>query len=44
VEVDPLHFNQKSVIVGGLKDGDTIISKIVPGAYDGMEVTINNTN
>jgi multidrug efflux pump subunit AcrA (membrane-fusion protein) len=44
VEVDPLHFTQKSVIVGGLKDGDTIISKIVPGAYDGMEVKINNAN
>jgi multidrug efflux pump subunit AcrA (membrane-fusion protein) len=42
VEIDPLHFNQKSVIVGGLNDGDRIITKIVPGAYDGMEVQIND--
>jgi multidrug efflux pump subunit AcrA (membrane-fusion protein) len=44
VEVDPLHFNQKSVIISGLKDGDTVISRTVPGAYDGMEVTINDNN
>jgi len=44
VQIDPLHFDQKSVIVSGLKDGDTIISRTVPGAYDGMEVKINNAN
>ncbi len=44
IQVNPLHFNQKSVIVEGLKDGDTIITKTVPGAYDGMQVAINNPN
>ena len=44
VDVKPLHYNQKSVIVGGLEDGETILSRIVPGAYDGMEVLIFNSN
>jgi len=44
VDIDPVHFNQKTVIVTGLKDGDTVVSKLVPGAYDGMEVQIYNSN
>ena len=44
VQIVPLHFNQKSVIVSGLNDGEAVISQIVPGAYDGMEVQINNPN
>ena len=39
VEVDPVFFNQKTVVVRGLEDGQVIISKAVPGAYSGMEVT-----
>lgn len=39
VDVEPVFFNQKTVVVKGLDDGQTIISKAVPGAYSGMEVT-----
>ena len=38
VEVKPVFFNQKTVVIKGLQDGQTIISKAVPGAYSGMEV------
>jgi len=38
VEVEPVFFNQKTVIVKGLNDGENLISKAVPGAYAGMEV------
>lgn len=40
VEVKPVFFNEKTVIVKGLQDGQKIISKAVPGAYSGMEVII----
>jgi hypothetical protein len=40
VEVKPVFFNKKTVIVKGLQDGQKIISKAVPGAYSGMEVII----
>ncbi|MCK5703888.1 MAG: HlyD family efflux transporter periplasmic adaptor subunit [Cyclobacteriaceae bacterium] len=40
VEVEPVFFNEKTVIVKGLLDGQKIISKNVPGAYSGMEVKI----
>jgi membrane fusion protein (multidrug efflux system) len=40
VAVEPVFFNQKTVIVKGLLDGQKIISKAVPGAYSGMEVII----
>lgn len=38
VKVEPVFFNEKTVVVKGLQDGQTIISKAVPGAYSGMEV------
>jgi hypothetical protein len=40
VEVDPIFFNQKTVIVKGLEDGRQIVSRMVPGAYSGMKVQI----
>jgi len=39
-EVEPVFFNQKSVVIQGLSDGDQIISRIVPGAYHGMKVQV----
>jgi len=42
MEIQPLHFTQKTVIVNGLQNGDEVITRIVPGAYDGMEVKIYN--
>ncbi len=43
-QVTPLHYNQKTVIVSGLTDGCQIITRMVPGAYEGMEVKIYNSN
>lgn len=40
VNVDPVFFNQKTVVIKGLQDGQIIISKIVPGSYAGMEIKI----
>jgi multidrug efflux pump subunit AcrA (membrane-fusion protein) len=40
VQVEPVFFNQKSVIIKGLENGNQIISRIVPGAYSGMKVQI----
>ncbi len=40
VSVNPVFFNEKTVIVKGLNDGQKILSKNVPGAYTGMEVKI----
>jgi multidrug efflux pump subunit AcrA (membrane-fusion protein) len=38
IEVRPVHFSDKTVIIKGVPDGMKIISKPVPGAYPGMLV------
>jgi multidrug efflux pump subunit AcrA (membrane-fusion protein) len=38
IEIRPVHFSDKTVIVKGVPDGTKIISKPVPGAYPGMLV------
>ncbi|MGJ8684896.1 MAG: efflux RND transporter periplasmic adaptor subunit [Nonlabens sp.] len=38
VDVQPVHFSDKTVVVKGLENGTVIISKMVPGAYEGMIV------
>ncbi|MCV9385598.1 efflux RND transporter periplasmic adaptor subunit [Reichenbachiella ulvae] len=38
--VEILHKTQSTVVVSGLKDGEEIIAKQVPGAYEGMEVKV----
>ena len=40
VQVQPVFFNQTTVIVKGLENGQSLISRIVPGAYNGMDVKI----
>gem|GEM_PF-5260202 len=40
--VKPVYFNEKTVVVKGLKDGDILVSKPVPGAYTGMHVQLFN--
>jgi hypothetical protein len=40
VPIEPVYFNQNSVIVRGLQNGAILVTKPVPGAYDSMEVTI----
>ena len=40
VNIEPVHFNQKTVIVKGLEDGAQLVSRAVPGAYAGMKVEL----
>lgn len=40
VSVSILHKKYNSVVVQGLKDGMSLVSKPLPGAYAGMDVTI----
>ena len=44
IEVVPVHFNENTVIVKGLEDGAKIISKPLPGAFEGMKVKVNKNN
>lgn len=43
-QITPVYYNEKNVVVKGLKNGTTILSKPVPAAYSGMHVKINNRN
>lgn len=38
--IEPVYFNDKTVVVKGLEDGTQILAKAVPGAYAGMKVKI----
>ena len=38
IDVVPVHFSDKTVILKGIPDGTRILSKPVPGAYAGMLV------
>lgn len=40
VEVEPVFFNEKTVVVQGLMNGQKLVSKTIPGAYAGMDVRI----
>jgi multidrug efflux pump subunit AcrA (membrane-fusion protein) len=40
VEVQPVVFNERTVIVKGLEDGMEIVSRPLSGAYTGMEVSV----
>lgn len=40
VKVDPVYFKDKSVIIKGLKNGNIVLAKSVPGAYAGMPVQV----
>jgi len=40
INITPVFFNEKTVIVKGLEDGQQLVSKAIPGAYAGMEVKI----
>lgn len=37
-EVETVHFTENTVIIRGLSDGTEILEKMLPGAYDGMQV------
>jgi multidrug efflux pump subunit AcrA (membrane-fusion protein) len=38
--VKPVYYTEKSVVVKGIPDGTVIVSKAVPGAYEGMLVKV----
>lgn len=40
INITVVFFNEKTVIVKGLEDGQQLVSKAVPGAYAGMEIKI----
>ncbi len=39
-KIQPVYFKDQSVIIKGLPDGTKTLTKMVPGAYDGMVVKI----
>ena len=38
--VKPIYYDEDSVIISGLKDGEKIISSYIPGIYKGMKIKI----
>lgn len=38
LEVEPVHFSSKTVVIKGVPDGTHLLSKPIPGAYAGMLV------
>ncbi len=40
IDVTPVYFSAESVVLKGIEDGTLLLSKTVPGAYDGMKVKI----
>lgn len=44
VKVRPVYFKDQSVIIKDLPDGSKTLTKMVPGAYDGMVVEIYKKN
>ena len=44
IEIVPVYFNEKTVIVKGLENGTKLISKPLPGAFEGMKVKVNKKN
>ena len=42
IEVETVHFDEKTVVLKGLKNGTQLVSKPIPGAYVGMKVKIFN--
>ena len=44
IEVKPVYFSPKNVVIKGVPDGTQILSKSIPGAYAGMLVKVNNAS
>ncbi len=41
IEVNPVFYNESTVVVEGLPDGTKVLSRIIPGAHEGMRVSID---
>ncbi|HIP48183.1 MAG TPA: efflux RND transporter periplasmic adaptor subunit [Lutibacter sp.] len=39
-KINPLFFNEKTVVVQGLKEGQKVVKAPIPGAYEGMVVKV----
>ncbi len=44
IQVKPVYFSPKEVVIKGVPDGTKILSKSVPGAYAGMLVKVNQVS
>lgn len=40
--VKPIYYDEDSVIISGLKDGERIIASYIPGIYKGMKIKISD--
>ncbi|MEN0051247.1 MAG: HlyD family efflux transporter periplasmic adaptor subunit, partial [Bacteroidota bacterium] len=40
IAVNPIYYKEGSVVIRGLEDGEIILAKAVPGAYEGMRVQV----
>ncbi|MEM6699184.1 MAG: HlyD family efflux transporter periplasmic adaptor subunit [Bacteroidota bacterium] len=40
IDVNPIYYKEGSVVIRGLEDGEIILAKAVPGAYEGMRVQV----
>ena len=40
IDVNPVYFSAETVVLKGIEDGTLLLSKSLPGAYDGMRVKI----
>ena len=40
IEINPVYFDDKKVVIKGLENGTQLLAKSIPGAYSGMEVEI----
>jgi multidrug efflux pump subunit AcrA (membrane-fusion protein) len=40
MDVNPVYFSAETVVLKGIEDGTLLLSKSLPGAYDGMKVKI----
>ncbi len=41
MDVNPVYFNAETVVIKGIPNNTILVSKVVPGAYNGMLVKIN---
>ncbi len=44
IKVNPVYFDAENVVVKGIPNNTLILSQIVPGAYHGMPVKVNQRN
>ncbi|KAB1153156.1 HlyD family efflux transporter periplasmic adaptor subunit [Tenacibaculum aiptasiae] len=44
IEINPVHFNENTVVIKGLANGEELVNKPVAGAYAGMPVKIFSEN